>query len=157
MQSTSSAPVEIPDILREVPPEKFRQVVDALMGQEYRTTHLSEEAQIDEELRRPTGNRKVELLFTTGWVPDDQLRRGGAPVPLHVLYVGSANNSKIRQDGRSVPARQLWEDVLAGSGSLPVLTRTATLRAATVAGVMVLRRVVVEVGQAVIDYFREGE
>ena len=159
MRSAADDYLEIPDILREVPPEKFRQIVETLMGVPYRTGHLSWESQFDEEVRRPTGNGKVDLLFSTDWQPwgDLQERRDSGSHELYMLYVGTANDTKVLRDGKRVPTRELWKAALARATPAPTFRRTTTLRAAAVAGTIVLRRVIVRIGEAVVDYWREGD
>ncbi len=116
---------EIPQILREVPPEKFRELIEALLGlpmagsssggrNEILDNPTEEERNDNRNIvlgngRVMTPRQERRLRFSTGWLGREQ--RSGARSNVGMvtaMYLGAASNSRFKSKGEEKLCKEEW-------------------------------------------------
>ena len=115
---------EIPRVLREIPPEKFRELIEALLGGplQHQTSGSRREVvenPSDDQRRLPndalTSNRILlrhcheSLLFETDWRPLDDVRESAISA-VQATYVGAAMESRFMSAGTEDACAGRWAE-----------------------------------------------
>ena len=121
---------KIPQILREIPPEKFRALIEALLGaplhsQSAGSRHEVIENPTDEQRQQEhvelagdrimLSHRREKLHFETDWTPADSIS-DFALSAAQITYLGAASRSRFRSGGTEVSCAERWKEII-GSGS----------------------------------------
>ena len=152
---------EIPQVLREIPPEKFRALIEALLGAPLHSQSAGSRHEVienpSEEQRRQehvqlAGNkimlshRREKLHFETDWISADG-RSDFALSAAQIMYLGAASGSRFQSDGTEVSCADRWKEII-GSGSDETATKPQWPQW-TGEGLAVVRKVVAVVGECV--------
>ena len=124
--------VAIPQILREIPPKKFRELIETLLGGPLQQqTAGSRRRTIEdptEEQRRTLSDggimlpdqRCEKLLFETDWLPADRVSEFARSIA-QVAYLGAMSDSRFqRNDGTEESCADAWEELLRSAPGDPV-------------------------------------
>ena len=130
MQQEKAMDQKIPQILREIPPEKLRALIEALLGaplhsQSAGSRHEVIENPTDEQRRQEhvglAGNRimlphrREKLHFETDWTPADSVS-DFALSAAQITYLGAVSESRFLSDGTEVSCTDRWKEII-GSDS----------------------------------------
>lgn len=119
---------EIPQVLREIPPEKFRELIETLLGAPLQHQSSGSRREVvenptEEQLRLPHDNlmggkimlrHRRELLFETDWLP---LGSEFALSVARVTYLGAMSGSRFKMgDGTEVECSDRWAEIVGRPG-----------------------------------------
>ena len=117
---------DIPQVLREIPPEKFRELIDTLLGAplQHQSSSLRREILDDsshEQREQPhtklaggriaTHRHRSEIYFRTKWQELTGLRPG-LDSEVRMMYLGAATDSRYRSDGEIRQCKDAWAHLL---------------------------------------------
>ena len=117
---------DIPQVLVDIPPEKFRELIEALLGgplQEQSSSIRREviDSPTDEHKAQPhieLADGKImlfrhcaELQFRTAWHPTDELRRHHDLSMVRMMYMGAATDSRFLHEGSEVKCMDKWSEL----------------------------------------------
>ena len=118
---------KIPQILRDIPPEKFRALIEALLGGplQHQTSGSRREVvenPTEDQLRLPhaelMGNkimlfhRREKLVFETDWLPSDSVSDFARSIA-QTTYLGAMSSSRfLLKDGTEVACADRWAEML---------------------------------------------
>lgn len=119
----------IPDVLRRVPPEDFREIIEVLLGGPAKNGSLGSEVQVIDEpteeqkqqphTKLPKGKIALPFVKDRFKVETDWLSRDARDRTSHaMLYLGAAMDSKMLDDGKPVDCRERWHQAIKESRSL---------------------------------------
>ena len=125
---------EIPQILRELPPQKFRELIETLLGGPLKRQSSGSRKEVvenptDEQLRLPhsrlMGNkimihhRQQELHFETDWLLPGEVSDFANSVA-QVTYLGAMADGRFQmEDGTEVPCADRWAEIVAEEEGAP--------------------------------------
>ena len=117
----------IPQILRDIPPEKFRELIETLMGAPLETQNFGSRREVienptDEQKQEPhnalagdkimTRRRREHLRFGTDWLPQEKVT-GFAFSTAQITYLGAMAESRFRmKDSSEVACSDRWTEML---------------------------------------------
>lgn len=130
--------LQIPQILREIPPKKFRELIDTLLGGplQHQTSGSRKEVvenPTEEQLRLPNSelmggkimlhHRREKLLFETDWLPPGSVSKFARSVA-QVTYLGAASDSWFKHGDGKISCAERWrqltaQDLVEVNGVLP--------------------------------------
>ena len=119
--------VRIPRILREIPPEKLRELIETLLGaplqhQSSGTRREVVENPTEDQFQQPHDklmggkimlrHRREKILFETGWLPPGSVSEFARSVA-QVTYLGAVSGSRFkRRDGTEDRCSDEWAKLL---------------------------------------------
>ena len=146
MMAQETPEVHIPRILREISPEKFRELIETLLGaplqnQSWGMSRETVENPTEEQLQLPHDrlsrgillrHLRGKLLFETDWLPPGSISEFARSVA-QVTYLGAMSGSRFQKaDGTEVECSDEWarlmEDEEAGAPTGPGSSGSGTVR-----------------------------
>ena len=116
----------IPQILKDIPPEKFRELIEELLGGPLQHQSSSIGCEViddpsDEQRKQPhielshgrimIPHHRAELHFRTGWHDASELR-GDDDANVRLMYMGTATDSRFLSQGEEKTCKDRWTELL---------------------------------------------